>query len=100
MFELQRKMEERADEFGDKYDFDRNEANWSRIDSCNFRKGLLEKQKSEDVCFSEAELENMLDEYVTEKVKRHMNDYEKFHFGDPISMHSRVALVDRGYHTV
>ena len=29
-----------------------------------------------------------------------MKDYEKFNFGDPLSMHSRVALVDRGYHTV
>ena len=29
-----------------------------------------------------------------------MKDYAKFNFGDPLSMHSRVALVDRGYHTV
>ena len=41
-----------------------------------------------------------MSKYVTVKIEKHMKDYEKFNFGDPLSMHSRVALVDRGYHTV
>ena len=59
-----------------------------------------EASEKVDDYFSESELETLLSEYVTKKVQKHMKDYEKTVFNDPLSMHSRVALVDRGYHTV
>ena len=70
------------------------------INSMRYNQISDKESIKKDVVFSESELENLLNEYVTKKVEKHMKDYEKFNFGDPLSMHSRVTLVDRGYHTV
>ena len=66
----------------------------------SFGKATLDGTKRRPKGRPESELETLLSEYVTKKVQKHMKDYEKTVFNDPLSMHSRVALVDRGYHTV